>query len=91
MHNLIASTVANNNQLGGADMVIELIVLVGAKGDDENTDNICLPFSLTKYSAIFAEVNGYFGIEFYVGYTCSLRMQDRNANNNQPATVGLCC
>ncbi len=62
-----------------------------AEADEaEATDDIFLPFSLTKYSATFAEVNGYFGIEFYVGCVCSLRMQDRNKIDNQLATAGLC-
>ena len=53
------------------------------------TDAIFLPFSLTKYSSTFAEVKGYFGIEFYVGCVCSLRMQDRNKIDNQLATALL--
>ena len=62
----------------------ELYWLVVARGQvvaksqvaaDEAKDSTRgLPFSLTKYSAIFAEVEGYFGIENDLECLYSLRM-----------------
>jgi hypothetical protein len=54
---------------------IELDELIAAKGQvaadkaKETTNNIFLPFFLTKYSAIIAEMKGYFGIE--IGLECA--------------------
>ena len=46
-----------------------------------------LPFSLTKYSAIAAEVEGYFETEIGSDFTCYLEMMNLKIINNQLATV----
>ena len=57
----------------GHDELNRLVAAKGKVGADEaakeaTAANIFLPFSLTKYSAVIAEVvKGYFGIESYVG------------------------
>ena len=58
-----------DNQIGGTDVVghNELVAIEGKVGADEadkeaTAANIFLPFSLTKYSAIIADVKEYFGI-----------------------------
>ena len=58
-----------DNQIGGTNVVglDELVAVKGKVGADDaakeaTAANIFLPFSLTKYSAIIADVKEYFGI-----------------------------
>ena len=77
----------------GHNELNELVVVKGKVGSDTaakgTTANIFLPFSLTKYSAIVAEVEGYFGTEIGSDCACYLKMKDRNKIDNQTATVRL--
>ncbi len=54
----------------------ELVVVNGKVGAEDaakgTTDNIFLPISLTKYSAIVAEAKWYFGTEIGLDYRCYL-------------------
>ncbi len=64
-----------------------------AEADDADeakaTDDIFLPFSLTKYSSIIAEVEGYFGAQIGLDCACCFEIEDWNKIDNQPATVRL--
>jgi hypothetical protein len=60
--------------------------------DDGVTINLHLPFTLTKFSAIFAEAKGYFRVttpknQHRQRSSCSLRMQDQSKINNQPEVI----